>query len=85
LGFGDIQFCLRARSHKITICESATINVRFGSVCGLKTDIFRNPRSVDCVSGGTSGLKRFRKHVVILKPLSLLARLFNPVKRRRPR
>ena len=33
------------RAHKIAIGDSDLTNVRFGSLCGLKSDISRGPRS----------------------------------------
>jgi hypothetical protein len=33
------------RAHKIAIGDSDLINVRFGPLCGLKSDISRGPRS----------------------------------------
>jgi hypothetical protein len=35
----------RACAHKIAICESDLINVRFFSICGLKWGISRGPRN----------------------------------------
>src|SRR6516225_3714567 len=36
-----------ACAHKITIGDSDLINVRFGPLCGLKSDILRGPRSAN--------------------------------------
>jgi hypothetical protein len=38
---------LRACTHKIAIGDSNLINVRFGPLCGLKSDIPRGPRSAN--------------------------------------
>jgi len=49
-----------ARTHKIAIGDSDLINARFGTLCGLKSDISLGPRSADCVAKRFCAFERAR-------------------------
>src|SRR5262245_13837218 len=53
-----------ACTHKIAIGDSNLVNVRFGPLCGLKSDISRGPRSAKSGCEQSQQICRFFDHLV---------------------